>query len=164
MAARLRPFFSPEIFFFHRLANASEDASRAALLLAMSGKTNAAAAIQRDAAAKASGKLVPDILAYKLWPRARPRWISQLWKELKQDLLAAQEDWDVWTDWYEARLQGKAYYEDRETAILRIAACLVLSMAYKAVFIGVYVGVTPLHPFGRVGLLAARAPIPAIAA
>ena len=122
MAARLRPFFSPEIFFSHRLANASEDSSRAALFLAMSGKADAAAAIQRDAAAKASGKLVPDILGCKLWPGARPRWIAQLWKELKQDLLAAQEDWDVWIDWYEARLQGKAYYEERETAILRIAA------------------------------------------
>jgi hypothetical protein len=122
MAARLRPFFSPEIFFSHRLANASDDSSRAALLLAMSGKADAAAAIQRDAAAKASGKLVPDILACKLWPGARPRWIAQLWKELKQDLLAAQEDWDVWIDWYEARLQGKAYYEESETALLRIAA------------------------------------------
>jgi hypothetical protein len=76
------------------LANAGEDASRAALLLAMSGKADAAAAIQWDAAAKASGKLVPDILACKLWPGARPRWIAQLWKELKQDLLSAQEDWD----------------------------------------------------------------------
>jgi hypothetical protein len=65
---------------------------------------------------------VPDILACKLWPGARPRWIAQLWKELKQDLLSAQEDWDVWIDWYEARLQGKAYYEESETAILRIAA------------------------------------------
>ena len=120
MAARLRPFLSPEIFFSHRLANATDDEARAAILSAMRGKAGAAAAIQRDAAAKASGKLVPDILARKLWPGARPRWIAELWKELKQDLLAAQEDWDVWTDWYEARLQGNAYYEESETARLGI--------------------------------------------
>jgi hypothetical protein len=121
MAARLRPFFSPEIFVCHRLTNVSEDAARAAILSALSGKHGGDAAIQRDAAAKASGKLVPDILARKLWPGARPRWIAELWKELKQDLLAAKEDWDVWTDWYEARLRGKAYNDESETARLRIA-------------------------------------------
>jgi hypothetical protein len=121
MAARLQPFLSPEIFFAHRFANASDDEARAALLSAMRGKNGAAAAIQRDAAAKANGKFVPDILARKLWPGTRPRWIAELWKELKQDLLAAQEDWDVWTDWYEARLQGNAYYEESETARLWIA-------------------------------------------
>src|SRR6202023_1545215 len=52
---------------------------------------------------------------------ARPLWIAELWKELKQVLIAAKEDWDVWTDWYEARLQGKAFYEETETAKLRIA-------------------------------------------
>lgn len=38
MAARLRPFISPEIFFSNRLTNASEDAARAAILLALRGK------------------------------------------------------------------------------------------------------------------------------
>ena len=124
VAAQLRPFFSPEIFFCHRLAHASEEAARDAIRLAMRGQAGAAAAaaIEWDASAKASGKLVPDILARKLWPAARPRWIVELWKELKQDLLAAQEDWDVWTDWYETRVQGKAFDKEGETAILRIAA------------------------------------------
>jgi hypothetical protein len=117
----LRPFISPEIFFSNRLTNASEDAARAAILLALRGKHGTAAAIQRDVAAKASGKFVPDILERKLWPGARPRWIVEFWKELKQVLIAAKEDWDVWTDWYEARLQGKAFYEETETARLRIA-------------------------------------------
>jgi hypothetical protein len=122
MAARLRPFLSLEIFFSHRLANVSDDAARAAILLALSGKAGAAAAaIQWDAAAKASGKFVPDILGRKLWPGSRPPWIAELWKKLKQDLFAVQEDWEVWTDWYETRLQGKAYYEESEMARLRVA-------------------------------------------
>ena len=49
-------------------------------------------------------------------------------------------------------------------AIIMIALCLGISIAYDAVFIGVYAGVTPPHPFGPVSSLAARAPIPAIAA
>jgi hypothetical protein len=39
-----------------------------------------------------------------------------MWQELKAALLAAKQDWDVWTDWYEARLQGKRSNQKLEVA------------------------------------------------
>ncbi len=62
-----------------------------------------------------------------LWPNASPRppfgvpeplW--SLWEDMKTALLAANEDWDVWTDWYEDRLAGRARDEARELAYVRI--------------------------------------------
>jgi len=48
--------------------------------------------IQRDAAAKASGKLVP-IFSRANYGREQDTLDRAIVKELKQDLLAAQEDW-----------------------------------------------------------------------
>jgi hypothetical protein len=31
------------------------------------------------------------------------------WSTLKDHLLAADEGWEVWTDWYEARLHGRPF-------------------------------------------------------
>jgi hypothetical protein len=42
-------------------------------------------------------------LSSNLWP-GQPNWARDNWKELKAALLSANEDWEVWTDWYEARL------------------------------------------------------------
>jgi hypothetical protein len=38
-----------------------------------------------------------------LWPRW-PNWARDDWAELEAALLGANEDWEVWTDWYKARL------------------------------------------------------------
>jgi hypothetical protein len=62
-----------------------------------------------------------------LWPNASsrlpysvPEWLWSLWQEMKADLHAAYEDWDVWTNWYEDRLAGNVRSEIRELAYVRI--------------------------------------------
>jgi hypothetical protein len=42
-----------------------------------------------------------------LWPQGPPEELKTLWAGLAATLRAANEDWEVWIDWYEARLQGK---------------------------------------------------------
>jgi hypothetical protein len=46
------------------------------------------------------------VLSSTLWPGPSPDWAFSEWAELEQALLDANEDWEVWTDWYEARLKG----------------------------------------------------------
>lgn len=40
----------------------------------------------------------------------------RLWNWLRRDLRSANEDWFVWVDWYQDRLDGKAANEDLEVA------------------------------------------------
>jgi hypothetical protein len=42
-----------------------------------------------------------------LWLLGEPRWANEGWAEIKKMLSDANEHWDVWTDWYEARLEGR---------------------------------------------------------
>lgn len=54
----------------------------------------------------------PKILAQKpiwdqiRWPDRMPNEFGRLWFNLKIDLLDLHEDWTVWTDWYDAILDG----------------------------------------------------------
>ena len=59
-----------------------------------------------------------------LWPNDLPDQLRSLWQELKTALLAADEVWDVWTDWYEDRLDGRVREEERELAYVRIDEAL----------------------------------------
>lgn len=47
-----------------------------------------------------------DLAIQYLWPTGTPKWAKENWTKLRSALLAADEDWEVWTDWYEARLYG----------------------------------------------------------
>lgn len=42
-----------------------------------------------------------------LWPDGMPGDLAADWQTLKADLLSRNEDWDIWTDWYEDRLAGR---------------------------------------------------------
>lgn len=68
------------------------------------------AAVSADATAlEAEGgfKERPTDLAIKeLWPTGTPTWAKGNWTKLRSALIKAEEDWDVWIDWYEARLYG----------------------------------------------------------
>lgn len=62
----------------------------------------------RTDAALLDQKFSPVMLAgSKLWPGETPDWAQQLWSELKHELLSENEGWDVWTQWYDARLSGE---------------------------------------------------------
>ena len=49
---------------------------------------------------------IEDLSATALWSEGVPIWASRSWAEFKNALPAA-ERWEVWTDWYEARLLGR---------------------------------------------------------
>ncbi len=71
-----------------------------------------------DDTARIEGEFVDpaEIAASPLWPRGQPPEIAKLWQAMKRDLLAAGEDWEVWTDWYDARLRGDPAIEELEVA------------------------------------------------
>lgn len=72
----------------------------------------AAAAYAADAASAAD----PEALARRpLWPGETPAWAQREWSALRDHLLAADEGWEVWTDWYEARLRGDPVDVELET-------------------------------------------------
>lgn len=49
-----------------------------------------------------------------LWPNDEPYWLESGWSRMKADLRALNESWEVWTDWYEARLSGEQADETEE--------------------------------------------------
>jgi hypothetical protein len=68
----------------------------------------AAAAFASDAALVDSGRSGAELAGLPLWPNGAPEWASEAWRTLKSALLAADQGWEVWTAWYEARLAGDA--------------------------------------------------------
>ena len=60
-----------------------------------------------------SAELVADISGRMLWLDGTPVWAGRKWAELK-DKLPEIEGWQVWIDWYEARLIGES--SDERTA------------------------------------------------
>ena len=44
-----------------------------------------------------------------LWTGATPESILVNWPRLKDTLLARDEDWQVWTTWYDDRLRGEGH-------------------------------------------------------
>jgi hypothetical protein len=60
-----------------------------------------------------------DLAAQPLWPYGTPLQIRAAWSRLKAMLLVRKdENWEVWTDWYEDRLAG--HPADRELEVARI--------------------------------------------
>jgi hypothetical protein len=102
-------------------ACAASGASDAAAALAASDGAAALAATYADARAAAyvdafasdaalidSGRSGAELTGMPLWPNGAPGWASGAWRTLKSALLAADQGWEVWTDWYDARLAGDA--------------------------------------------------------
>ena len=54
---------------------------------------------------------------------------EQAWRSLKEALLSANEGWEVWTDWYEARLAGDAAHPPIEA--LEIARATIADEIWK---------------------------------
>jgi TIR domain len=73
-----------------------------------------------DATRLEKGAAASVIAGSPLWPNGQPEWLQSLWQELKAALLAAKQDWNVWTIWYEDRLEGLVREEERELAYVRI--------------------------------------------
>jgi hypothetical protein len=71
-------------------------------------------AIDCDAAALDSGSSIIELAESPLWPAdSSPEWVPEYWKRVRA-ALPEGEDWDVWIDWYEARLEGGPAREEEE--------------------------------------------------
>jgi hypothetical protein len=71
------------------------------------------AVIVENAASQDTIEAVPgvrpnQIAQLPLWlGRGPPEFIGERWEALKQVLQSADQGWEVWIDWYEARLDGR---------------------------------------------------------
>jgi hypothetical protein len=77
-------------------------------------------ALSTDATRVEKGKTTYDIAGSPLWPHGQPDELRSLWHELGAQLLAAKQDWRVWTTWYDDRLDGRFRGEERELGYVRI--------------------------------------------
>ena len=89
----------------------------------------AAAYTAADAAVIDSGRSAAELAGAPLWMNGAPRWAAEVWRDLKSALLAADENWDVWTDWYEARLAGDAAHPPNES--LEVARATIPEEIWK---------------------------------
>jgi hypothetical protein len=76
------------------------------------------AAFAVDAGLLDAGCSPVTLATAKLWPGPTPDWIRDGWAEIRAELLSLNEDWDVWTEWYDARLAGN--YPNQDVQIARV--------------------------------------------
>jgi hypothetical protein len=55
-----------------------------------------------------------ELMESPLWPNHAPDPANVAWTDLRAALLATPEGWEVWTNWYEARLAGDADHPPNE--------------------------------------------------
>jgi hypothetical protein len=77
-------------------------------------------AVSVDAIQAQQGETASFIADSPLWFHDQPERLKDLWKDMKSILLAAGQDWQVWTTWYDDRLDGRVREEERELAYVRI--------------------------------------------
>lgn len=59
-----------------------------------------------DCVRKNPGNYTSALEQMPLWPPEMAGFMDSRWQNLKSELLDADPNWRVWTDWYDARLQG----------------------------------------------------------
>jgi hypothetical protein len=68
------------------------------------------------------GVTAAQLSAIALWPGGQPPgFIEDTWKQLRDNLLFANEGWEVWIEWYEARLRGEVRSQTVELAYVNYA-------------------------------------------
>lgn len=81
-------------------------------------------AISTDTAHLDKGMAASEVAGSPLWPADPPTELLTLWKDLKAKLHAENQDWQVWTAWYEDRLAGRSRKRDAELAYVLIDEAL----------------------------------------
>jgi hypothetical protein len=66
------------------------------------------------------GAAIEDIARRELWLKGIPAGVSSEWARLENALLKTNEHWEVWTEWYSARLEGTPISEKLEFARARL--------------------------------------------
>jgi hypothetical protein len=95
-------------------ADANADAAYAADAAALAADDDDAwRTLSRDTRFLADGG-APNALAVEpLWLDGAPKWAAAAWARLR-DALPESEHWEVWIDWYEARLKKSRWSEKKE--------------------------------------------------
>jgi hypothetical protein len=105
---------APIHFAAIRAADAARAATRAAAIHAADAAIYIADADARaavHAALKAdldsARNEAAELLQRGLWRQAIPSGFSELWRDLRRDLMSLDSSFEVWIDWYEGRLAGR---------------------------------------------------------
>jgi hypothetical protein len=79
-------------------------------------------AVSIDATQVEEGVAASVIAGSMPWPLhvLQPEPLQSLWQDLKAALLAAKQDWQVWTIWFDDRVASYVRDEERELAYVRI--------------------------------------------
>jgi len=98
--------------------------TRGAVLSVADASAGIWSSVELDAIRIDGGISPVKLAAIALWDpsgmaRDIPPIIAEQWPALKSDLLATNEDWDIWTDWYDAILAGK-HFSSRALDIFRV--------------------------------------------
>lgn len=73
--------------------------------------------VRADVSRLEAGVGTRELAVLPLWLDGAPPWASKEWAALKTELVSRPVGhWDVWIDWYEARLRGEPGNEDEEVA------------------------------------------------
>jgi hypothetical protein len=59
-----------------------------------------------------------------LWLKGAPAWAEPRWRDMKDRLLDLRQDWQVWTIWYDDRLDGRLRSNQRELAYVEVPSDL----------------------------------------
>ncbi|MBA4610374.1 hypothetical protein H1W37_01815 [Stappia taiwanensis] len=105
-----KTFFAGASFTGAAFASADKTAiykSAAAASNAAAAYSAIARALSRDRARLTTGLSASRLYIMPLWPDGMPGDLAADWQSLKAHLLSRNEDWDIWTDWYEDRLAGR---------------------------------------------------------
>jgi len=103
------------------VAHAVRGAAHAAELRGGTGAfRDVAAAVSGDVSAVTRGLTGVALAGRQLWHNREPEWAYRDRVRLAEELLLLRQDWEVWTEWYQARLLGELEIEGLEFARLAI--------------------------------------------
>jgi TIR domain len=102
----------------------ADAAARAFATVAPAAATAFWSAVSTDATQWEEGVAPSVIAGSPLWPIDLPADVRTLWQKLKAVLHAEKQDWQVWTAWYDDRLEGRNREKEHELAYVRIEETL----------------------------------------
>ena len=88
-------------------------AARSAARSADSARSALWAQVELDANAIANGLSPGQLVRTPLWKAPVPKFMSDAWPSLKAGLRSSDQNWQVWTDWYDDILRGTDHPDSR---------------------------------------------------
>jgi hypothetical protein len=100
----------------HAAARAAAYSAAAGAAAADDSKDGVDDGTANDADLAEKGVDLATLVEQELWHLRMPNWALESWIQLKQALRHMDENWEVWTDWYDARIVGQPANEAVEIA------------------------------------------------